>query len=144
MLSGETEEAMEFYKETFTVVKKDSIQRFQSPLPLYSQLQFEDFELAIIENDEKSESDITLSLILNCQDQNELDLYWTQLSKDSGVSKCEKIQDKFGLSWYIIAKVLYTMLKDGSKQQKETITQAFLNMKKPMISKLEEIHKKNK
>jgi len=44
--------------------------------------------------------------------------------------------DQFGLSWQIISKVSEELLSDGTEQELERVTKAFLQMKKFDIAAL--------
>lgn len=79
-----------------------------------------------------------LSLVVNCDTQEEVDKYWNKLTADGGQeSQCGWLKDKFGLSWQIVPKQLIELIssKDGSKAK--NAMSAMLKMKKIIIADLE-------
>jgi predicted 3-demethylubiquinone-9 3-methyltransferase (glyoxalase superfamily) len=56
-----------------------------------------------------------LSLVVECENQNEIDLYWEKLTAGGEESKCGWLKDKFGVSWQIIPVVLGKLMSDPEK-----------------------------
>jgi predicted 3-demethylubiquinone-9 3-methyltransferase (glyoxalase superfamily) len=71
-----------------------------------------------------------ISLIVNCDSQDEIDRYWSRLSAVPEAEQCGWLKDKFGLSWQITPGDLEEMLRSTSQEQVDRVTQAFLPMKK--------------
>ncbi|NUO48448.1 MAG: VOC family protein [Polyangiaceae bacterium] len=79
-----------------------------------------------------------ISLQVYCDDQAEIDHFWTKLIENGGAEgPCGWLKDKFGLSWQIVPKAMFEMLKDPDKQKSERVTKAFLQMKKFDIAALQ-------
>lgn len=78
-----------------------------------------------------------VSLIVRCNDQAEIDSYWTQLSADPAAEQCGWLKDVFGVSWQIVPTVMDTMMAKGTQKQVAAVTQAFLKMKKFDIAQLQ-------
>ncbi len=81
-----------------------------------------------------------ISFIVNCEDQKEVDYFWEKLSAVPEAEQCGWLKDKYGVSWQIVPKAMDQMLGQGSKEQVDRVTKAFLEMKKFNISKLEEAY----
>ena len=80
-----------------------------------------------------------ISLVVNCQSQEEVDDYWEKLTADGGQeSQCGWVKDKYGLSWQIVPEVLMTLLKDSDPKKVKRVVETFMQMKKFDIKKLEE------
>jgi predicted 3-demethylubiquinone-9 3-methyltransferase (glyoxalase superfamily) len=79
-----------------------------------------------------------ISLIVNCDTQEEIDYYWGKLSEggDPKAQMCGWLKDKFGVSWQIVPAVLENMLQDRDKAKMERVTRAYLKMKKFDIKEL--------
>ncbi len=77
-----------------------------------------------------------ISLIVNCDDQEEIDYYWDKLSAVPESEQCGWLKDKYGVSWQIVPKDLEEMMSKGSPEQIDRITQAFLPMKKFDVARL--------
>ena len=78
-----------------------------------------------------------VSFQVHCEDQKEVDYFWEKLSEGGSEGPCGWLKDKFGLSWQVVPKVLFTMLSSGDQKKSERVTKAFLQMKKFDIAELE-------
>jgi predicted 3-demethylubiquinone-9 3-methyltransferase (glyoxalase superfamily) len=79
-----------------------------------------------------------ISFIVSCKTQEEIDHYWNKLIEGGGQgSNCGWLKDKFGVSWQVQPEQLVEMLKSKDEDKKERVTNAFLQMKKFNIQKLE-------
>lgn len=78
-----------------------------------------------------------ISFVVNCENQRELDEYWTKLSAGGSEGPCGWLKDKFGLSWQITPTVLEEMLQDEDPEKTERVMAAMLLMKKLDIAALE-------
>jgi len=76
-----------------------------------------------------------VSLMVNCDTQDEIDHYW-QLSSVPEAEQCGWLKDPFGVSWQIVPTALDELLTKGSQEQIDRVTQAFLQMKKFDIAEL--------
>jgi predicted 3-demethylubiquinone-9 3-methyltransferase (glyoxalase superfamily) len=83
----------------------------------------------------------SISFIVRCETQNEIDAYWTKLSADPEAEQCGWLKDKYGLSWQIVPTRLDEMLGRGTDEQIARLTQAFLPMKKLDIVQLERAYR---
>lgn len=78
-----------------------------------------------------------ISFIVSCQDQEEIDYYWEQMSAVPESEQCGWLKDKYGVSWQIVPAIMDDMMRNGSEQQRAAVTQAFLKMKKFDIAALQ-------
>ncbi len=72
-----------------------------------------------------------VSFVVRCDDQKEVDYYWSKLSAGGDESQCGWLKDKFGLSWQIVPANLPELIKHPKAMQ------AMLRMKKLDIAELE-------
>ena len=72
----------------------------------------------------------SVSFIVHCDTQEEIDYYWNKLTDGGQEQPCGWLKDKFGLSWQVVPSVMGDMMKNGSNEQIARITSAFLQMKK--------------
>jgi len=79
----------------------------------------------------------SISLMVRCETQDEIDRYWAKLSADPAAEQCGWLKDKYGLSWQIVSTRMDEMLEAGTAEQVARLTQAFLPMKKLDIAELE-------
>ncbi len=84
-----------------------------------------------------------VSFVVNCKNQNEVDYYWNKLTSDGGTeSRCGWLKDKFGVSWQIIPTRLIELLTDPDPIRSQKVMMCMLQMKKIIISDLENAYKK--
>jgi predicted 3-demethylubiquinone-9 3-methyltransferase (glyoxalase superfamily) len=81
-----------------------------------------------------------ISMFVNCNTQEEVDELWNQLSAGGSVQQCGWLQDRFGLSWQIIPKLLGQMLSDKDPKKSQSVMQAMLQMQKIDIAKLQQAY----
>lgn len=84
-----------------------------------------------------------ISFVIYCENQEEVDYYWNKLIEggDEKSQQCGWLQDKFGVSWQVVPRVLDKMLMDKDKNKAEKVMKAMLDMKKIEIPKLEKAYK---
>ena len=79
----------------------------------------------------------SISFVIHCDTQEEIDYYWSSLSADPKAEQCGWLKDKFGLSWQVTPRVMGKMLTDKDPKKVARVTQAFLQMKKFDIAELQ-------
>jgi predicted 3-demethylubiquinone-9 3-methyltransferase (glyoxalase superfamily) len=77
----------------------------------------------------------SVSFMVSCKDQEEIDYYWGKLSHVKESEQCGWCKDKFGLSWQIIPENMGDLLKNNKALQ------AMLKMHKISIKELEKAGK---
>jgi predicted 3-demethylubiquinone-9 3-methyltransferase (glyoxalase superfamily) len=78
-----------------------------------------------------------VSLLVQCDSQAEIDDYWGKLSAVPEAEQCGWLKDKYGVSWQIAPTAMEEMMSQGTPEQIERVTQAFLPMKKFDLAKLQ-------
>jgi predicted 3-demethylubiquinone-9 3-methyltransferase (glyoxalase superfamily) len=81
-----------------------------------------------------------ISFFVNCETQQEVDELWEKLSAGGREDRCGWLQDKYGLSWQIIPKVLGEMLGDKDPQKAARVMRAMLQMGKIEIKLLKQAY----
>ena len=82
-----------------------------------------------------------VSFIINCENQEEVDHFWYNLSAGGGEEgMCGWLKDRFGLSWQVVPTVLNEMIGDPDSQKASRAMQAMLGMKKLDIAALTKAH----
>jgi predicted 3-demethylubiquinone-9 3-methyltransferase (glyoxalase superfamily) len=79
----------------------------------------------------------SISFLVRCETQDEIDRYWEKLSAEPEAEQCGWLKDRYGLSWQIVPSRMDELLASGTEQQIARVTQAFLPMKKLDIAALE-------
>ena len=150
-VAGRAEEAINFYLSVFKDSKMGLISRYgkgQEP-EKEGTVTFADFMLEgqwFAAMDSAQEHNFAfneaISFLVQCDTQEEIDYYWEKLSVVPEAEQCGWLKDKYGLSWQISPTALDEMMKNGTREQIDRVTQAFLPMKKLDIKKLEEAYEK--
>ena len=80
----------------------------------------------------------SISFVIDCKDQAEVDYYWSRLTADGGEeSMCGWLKDKFGVSWQVVPTVLSQLISGSDKEGSQRAMHAMLEMKKLDIQKLQ-------
>lgn len=82
----------------------------------------------------------SISFIVYCDTQEQIDYYWNKLSAVPEAEQCGWLKDKYGLSWQIAPANMDEMMRRGSKEQIARVTQAFLKMKKFDLAELQKAY----
>lgn len=72
-----------------------------------------------------------------CEDQAEIDRFWSALSAGGEEGQCGWLKDRFGLSWQVVPTAMTAMMRDGDPAGVARVTEAFLQMKKFDLAALE-------
>jgi predicted 3-demethylubiquinone-9 3-methyltransferase (glyoxalase superfamily) len=82
-----------------------------------------------------------ISFVVKCDDQAEIDYYWSKLSHVPEAEQCGWLKDRYGVSWQVTPRRMDEMMGSGSKEQMARVTQAFLKMKKFDLAELERAYR---
>ncbi len=84
----------------------------------------------------------SVSFMVLCGSQDELDYYWDNLSAggDVNAQQCGWLKDQFGLSWQVVPTALPLMLKDKDYKKSQRVMKAMLQMKKIDLKTLEQAY----
>ena len=81
-----------------------------------------------------------ISLFVNCESQEEVDVLWGKLSQGGRTDRCGWLQDKYGLSWQIIPIALMKLMSDPDREKSARVMKAMLQMDKIDVNKLREAY----
>ena len=83
-----------------------------------------------------------LSLIINCDNQEEVDYYWEKLTEggDEKAQICGWLKDKFGLSWQVVPTLLSDLLVEPVTEKSERVMREIFKMKKLDIATLKKAY----
>jgi len=84
----------------------------------------------------------SISFVVNCEDQKELDYYWDKLTAggDKNSQVCGWLKDKFGVSWQIVPTILPSLLQGKDAAGSQRTMAALMKMKKLDINALQEAY----
>jgi predicted 3-demethylubiquinone-9 3-methyltransferase (glyoxalase superfamily) len=78
-----------------------------------------------------------VSFQVDCENQEEVDYFWSKLSEGGEQGPCGWLKDRFGLSWQIVPKRLTELLGDPDREKSQRVMGAMLQMRKIEIDELE-------
>ena len=81
-----------------------------------------------------------ISFVVNCENQEEVDYFWSKLSAGGEESRCGWLKDRFGLSWQVVPTVLTEMLTDKDTAKARRVMHAMLQMDKIDIAVLKKAY----
>ena len=79
-----------------------------------------------------------VSFQVMCEDQDEVDLFWSKLGEGGEHGPCGWLKDRFGLSWQIVPTRLGELLGDPDPARARRAMTAMLGMGKLDIAELEQ------
>ena len=83
----------------------------------------------------------SVSFLINCKTQAEVDKFWEKLSKGGQKSRCGWLKDKYGLSWQIVPEVLSKLMSGKDRTKAKRVMDAVMKMDKLIIKDLEKAYK---
>jgi predicted 3-demethylubiquinone-9 3-methyltransferase (glyoxalase superfamily) len=79
----------------------------------------------------------SVSFVINCKDQAEVDYYWNALTTNGGQEgSCGWLKDKYGLSWQVVPVEYYDLINNDDPQVREKAMRNTLKQKKLILSEL--------
>lgn len=79
----------------------------------------------------------SVSFVINCKDQTEVDYYWNALTANGGQeSNCGWCKDKYGLSWQVVPVEYFDLINSEDPKVREKAMKVTLQQKKLMLSEL--------
>ncbi len=79
----------------------------------------------------------SVSLVINCKDQAEVDYYWTALTANGGEeSACGWCKDKYGLSWQVVPIEYFALLNSPDPEIRERTMKNTFTQKRLILSDL--------
>jgi predicted 3-demethylubiquinone-9 3-methyltransferase (glyoxalase superfamily) len=83
-----------------------------------------------------------ISLVVSCDDQAELDRYWTALLEAGGKEQaCGWLTDRFGVRWQIVPAVLDEMMADPDPARAKRVSDEMMKMIKLDVAALERAYR---
>jgi predicted 3-demethylubiquinone-9 3-methyltransferase (glyoxalase superfamily) len=136
---GNAKEAVDFYVSVFPNSKiidtqyypTEGLADFQKPLAgkeLTIEFMLGDNRFIAINAGPEFKFNEAISLMIECEDQEEIDYYWEKLSRVPESEQCGWCKDQYGLSWQVVPKNM------GELMQRPGAFQHLMAMKKLVIA----------
>jgi predicted 3-demethylubiquinone-9 3-methyltransferase (glyoxalase superfamily) len=141
----EAEEAARFYAATFPdsrVVKITAVPS-ESPSGPPDSVKVVEFVLfgqpfLALSAPHTDEFNHSVSFMVSCEDQAEMDRYWDALLANGGQTEaCGWLKDRYGLSWQLVPSVFMKMMADPDRARAKRVTDAMMTMVKLDIAALQ-------
>lgn len=138
----EAKEAAEFYCSVFPDSRITSTTLHDTPSGNTEVVRFELFEqpFVAISAGPLFKFNESISFMVSCDTQEEIDYYWRKLSAVPESEQCGWIKDKYGLSWQIVSSVMEEMMQSSDSKRVAQVTRVFLKMKKVDIAALQKAY----
>ena len=137
------EEAANFYVSLFKNSKIDNVSRYGDAGPgpkgkvMTVTFQLNGQQFTALNGGPLFKFTEAISLLVNCESQQEVDELWEKLSAGGQKSRCGWLKDKYGLSWQIIPSALGKLMSDPDREKAGRVMKAMLQMDKIDIAALE-------
>jgi predicted 3-demethylubiquinone-9 3-methyltransferase (glyoxalase superfamily) len=131
------EEAVGFYLSVFKNSRRigelRSVDEIQGPVGSVVTITFEvdGQQLTALNGGPNFKFTEAISLVVNCNSQDEIDEYWAKLTSGGAEIQCGWLQDRFGVYWQVVPTNIAELIKHPRAFE------AMLGMKKLVISELE-------
>lgn len=79
----------------------------------------------------------SISFMVLCDTQEEIDRYWTALSEGGEVEDCGWVRDRYGVSWQIAPRKMQPWMRDPDQAKARRVSEAMLTMQKLDLAVLE-------
>lgn len=130
----EAEEAARFYTSVFKNSKIGSVSQMITTFQLDGQ------DFIALNGGPQFKFTEAISLVINCETQEEVDHYWEKLSEGGKKDRCGWLKDKFGLSWQVVPTILGQLMSDKNPAKSKRVMDAVMQMDKLDITTLKEAH----
>jgi predicted 3-demethylubiquinone-9 3-methyltransferase (glyoxalase superfamily) len=148
-VAGKAEEAVNFYASVFPNSKVGDIDRYgkgeepdKEGTVRHAGFSLNGYQFAAMDSAREHNFGFNeaISIMVHCEDQKEIDRYWDALTAVPESEQCGWLKDKFGVSWQILPTSLDEMMANGTQEQIDRVTQAFLPMKKFDLAELQKAY----
>ncbi len=83
-----------------------------------------------------------VSIVVECDDQRELDRYWTAFLEGGGKAQaCGWLTDRYGVRWQIVPRILDEMMNDKDAARAKRVSDAMMKMVKLDVAALQKAYR---
>jgi len=140
---NQAEEAANYYVSIFKNSKVTNVSRYGDTGPgpkgsvMVAEFELDGQKFTALNGGPRFKFTEAISLVVNCENQEEVDYYWEKLSGDGGEEVvCGWLKDKYGLSWQVCPVKVFELLSDPATSDR--VMAAVMEMKKIDLSKIEQ------
>ena len=137
----------DYYLAIFKEGKLKEYHKYQNPPEAKAQGGQESFETAVLELNGMEFSILaagpffkfneSVSFVINCKDQAEVDYYWNALTTNGGSEgPCGWCKDKYGLSWQVVPVEYFSLINSPDPDVRDKAMKNTLKQKKLILAEL--------
>lgn len=147
---GRAEEAIDYYASVISASEKGLINPYtlgeaedSRAKTNYAEFTLSGIQFVAMDHGYGGDFDFNeaFSFMIICSNQEEIDYFWDKLSFVPEAEQCGWVKDQFGLSWQISPEIFDDIFKNGTKEEINRVTRAFLKMKKFDLAELDKARK---
>ncbi len=144
--NDQAEEAMNFYTSIFKDSKIVKVSHYGDAGPgpkgsvMVGTFELEGQQFMALNGGPHYSFTPAISLVVNCETQEEVDHYWSKLVEGGKEVQCGWLVDKFGLSWQITPTALGKLLSDPDPVKSQRVMKAMMGMVKIDIAELKKAY----
>ena len=138
---GEAEEAMHYYLSIFKDAKPGEVTRYDEATAsainrppgsvMTASFYINGNEFVALNGGPLFKFNESVSFVINCNSQAEIDYYWDKLTADGGEpNRCGWLKDKYGLSWQVVPAIMGKIREQGDAAKTQRMMAAMLKMDK--------------
>jgi predicted 3-demethylubiquinone-9 3-methyltransferase (glyoxalase superfamily) len=146
-VDSDAKAVVDYYLSIFKDGKMKEYHRYENPPEAKEQGGQDSFETAIMQIGDMEFSILaagpyfkfneSVSFVINCKDQAEVDYYWNALTANGGQEgSCGWCKDKYGLSWQIVPVEYFDLINSYDPKVREKAMRNTLKQKKLILSEL--------
>ena len=142
--NNQVEEAVKFYTSIFKNSKIVNTSRYSEAGPgpkgsvMVQSFELEGQQFTALNGDVDFKFNESISFVINCETQQEIDYYWDKLTTGGTPVQCGWLRDKFGLSWQVVPTIMGELMSSKDAAANGRVAQAMFKMVKLDIAKLKE------
>ncbi|MGJ3191102.1 VOC family protein [Paenarthrobacter sp. FR1] len=137
---GQAAEAAEFYTSTFDNSAMGQAMPGPDGNPLTVEFEIEGRQFMGLNGGPAFRFNEAVSLVVNCESQEEVDRYWDALLVGGVESQCGWLKDKYGLSWQIVPTAMAGLLNGPDQAGSRRAMEAMLKMRKLDVNVLQKAY----
>jgi predicted 3-demethylubiquinone-9 3-methyltransferase (glyoxalase superfamily) len=138
---------VDYYLSIFKNGKLKEFREYKNPPEAKAQGGQDTFETAVMEIGDIEFSILaagpyfkfneSVSFVINCKDQAEVDYYWNALTTNGGEEgSCGWCKDKYGLSWQVVPVEYFDLINSEDPAVRDKVMKNTLKQKKLILSEL--------
>jgi predicted 3-demethylubiquinone-9 3-methyltransferase (glyoxalase superfamily) len=141
---GKAEEAVNFYVSIFKNSKILSVSRYGDAGPgpkgtvMTAAFELDGQKFVALNGGPQFIFSPAISFVVSCDTQQEVDDFWEKLSAGGKEVQCGWLQDKYGLSWQVVPRILSELLQDNNPEKTQRVMKAIMQMIKIDIKGLQQ------